>query len=300
MAPAAAPVLDLPKQSDVTRSTRRADGAAPTVVGAAEWRKAREALAAKERQLTRLHDAIVAERQELPWVEVGGYTLQGVGGPRSLEELFGDKDDLIVYHMMYNPKDEDGCPTCSFWVDSLQGAYAHIMERAELVITAAADAAKMDAWAAKRGWAIPVYSTAGSTFAADMGVEVTDEQVAVAMEFLKSAGPGRAWVAKLKEAHPDHPLALYNWGSGAPFPMRYLPGITVFHKRDGKVYKTYAAYARGLEGLQTAFAAMDLLPYGRENYWAGQIIPSQLRREGRDEGEGKPAKKAKVNGANGH
>jgi hypothetical protein len=86
------------------------------VVSQSEWLEARKALLEKEKELTRASDALAAERRELPMVKVEKeYTFKGPDDKElSLADLFGDKDQLIVYHFMFGPDDDCGCSGCSF------------------------------------------------------------------------------------------------------------------------------------------------------------------------------------------
>jgi len=84
-----------------------------------EWLTARKALLEKEKEFTRLRDQLSEERRELPWVKVEKeYLFDSVNGKETLAELFENRRQLIVYHFMYSPDWEEGCPSCSFWADN--------------------------------------------------------------------------------------------------------------------------------------------------------------------------------------
>ena len=85
------------------------------VVSRHEWTEARKARLAKEKELTRLRDELAWKRRELPWVKVTKrYVFEGPNGQQSLDDLFAARSQLIVYHFMYGPGWEEGCPSCSF------------------------------------------------------------------------------------------------------------------------------------------------------------------------------------------
>src|SRR5882757_5511431 len=96
------------------------------VVSEKEWIAARQELLKKEKELTRAMDAVSRQRRELPWVRVTkDYVFEGPNGKVTLAELFGNNDQLIVYHFMYAPGWEEGCVGCSFLSDHIDGANLH-------------------------------------------------------------------------------------------------------------------------------------------------------------------------------
>jgi len=102
----------------------------PPIVSRDEWLRARRELLAKEKDLTRMSDELARQRQELPWVPVEKqYTLQTAGGPTTLAELFDGRSQLVVYHFMFGPDYEAGCPSCSSTADSFNGVLAHLKAR---------------------------------------------------------------------------------------------------------------------------------------------------------------------------
>src|SRR5437868_845756 len=92
------------------------------VVSRDEWIEARTRLLAREKEFTRQRDQLSQERRDLPWERVEkGYVFEGAGGKVSLSELFAGRHQLIVYHFMYPPSWDEGCPHCSFWADNFDG-----------------------------------------------------------------------------------------------------------------------------------------------------------------------------------
>ncbi|MGH2466844.1 MAG: DUF899 family protein, partial [Candidatus Limnocylindrales bacterium] len=74
------------------------------VVGHDAWLAARRKHLAKEKEFTRLRDQLSRERRELPWELVDKrYEFDGERGPQTLGELFEGRNQLIVYHAMFDP-----------------------------------------------------------------------------------------------------------------------------------------------------------------------------------------------------
>src|ERR1700722_20085201 len=136
------------------------------VVSRAEWLEDRRALLIKEKQATRLRDAVNAERLALPWVKVEkAYHFATPTGEKSLAELFAGRGQLIVYHFMFGPDWEAGCPGCSFLADHLDGALPHLEHHdVTLVAVSRAPLAKIDAYRRRMGWHFPGVSSVGSDF----------------------------------------------------------------------------------------------------------------------------------------
>ncbi|HEV7763309.1 MAG TPA: DUF899 family protein, partial [Acidimicrobiales bacterium] len=86
----------------------------PRIASRDEWLTARKELLAKEKELTRQRDALNIERRNLPMVEIEkDYVLDGPDGPVKLIDLFEGRSQLIIYHFMFDPDWEDGCPSCT-------------------------------------------------------------------------------------------------------------------------------------------------------------------------------------------
>src|SRR3981189_3057424 len=102
----------------------------PKIVSRDGWLATRKKLLAKEKQLTRERDALAAERRQLPWVKLENhYVFAGANGKVTLADLFAGKSQLIVYHFMFGPEWNEGCPSCSFNMDHTDGALAHLAQR---------------------------------------------------------------------------------------------------------------------------------------------------------------------------
>ena len=92
-----------------------------------QWFTASAELLKREKEFTRLGDELARQRRELPWVPVEKqYVLQSADGARTLAELFDGRSQLVVYHFMFGPGYEGGCPSCSSTADSFNGVLAHL------------------------------------------------------------------------------------------------------------------------------------------------------------------------------
>ncbi len=211
------------------------------VVSREAWLEARRALLAKEKELTRARDRLSAERRALPWVRVAKpYVFDGPGGTQTLGDLFGGRSQLVVYHFMFGPGWAEGCPSCSFLADHIDGAAVHLAHRdVTLLAVSRAPLRQIEAFKARMGWRFPWVSSYGSDFNLDYHVsfvkaDMTNGQVSYNFE--------------LRE-----------------FPSEEAPGVSVFHKDgDGAIFNTYSAYARGLDLLIGAYNYLDLVPKGRD------------------------------------
>src|SRR6266511_5982240 len=100
------------------------------VVSRQAWAAAREELLAREKEHTRLGDELARWRRELPWVRVEKeYRFDTGDGTRTLAELFDGRSQLLVYHFMFGPSYQAGCPTCSSIADSVEGVVPHLKAR---------------------------------------------------------------------------------------------------------------------------------------------------------------------------
>jgi predicted dithiol-disulfide oxidoreductase (DUF899 family) len=206
----------------------------PKIVSRDEWLAARKALLVKEKELTRARDALNAERRRLPMVEIDKpYVFTGPDGEASLLDLFGGRRQLILGHFMFDPRWEDGCPSCSAGADEVsRGLIEHLHTRdTELVYVSRAPIEKLERWKAKKGWFFPWYSSYGSDFNYDFHATL-DESVAPLEYNYRDR-------EEYERAGSEHPFDYEQ-----PIEM---PGTSVFLRDGDRVFHTYSSYARGAE-----------------------------------------------------
>jgi predicted dithiol-disulfide oxidoreductase (DUF899 family) len=148
----------------------------PNVVTREEWLGARQELLAKEEAATRARDALNAQRRQLPMVEVEKlYVFEGPDGKAELLDLFEGRSQLIVYHFMFGPDQDAGCPNCSAFLDQI-GHLSHLRARGtEFVTVSRAPFTKLLPFKARMGWTVPWYSSATSDFNQDFGFAADEE-----------------------------------------------------------------------------------------------------------------------------
>jgi len=199
----------------------------PKIVSHKQWQTSHRALLAKEKALTRAHDALAAERRRQPMVRIDtSYVFEGSRGKARLVDFFDGRRQLILYHFMFAPGVEGwptaGCPGCSLVVDQIPHL-AHLHARdTSLVLVSLAPFSAIKRYKRRMGWTVPWYSSAGSTFNKDFGLS-TDK--------------------------------------GETF------GLSVFLRDGTNVFRTYFTSGRGVETLGTPWTFLDLTPYGRQEAW---------------------------------
>jgi predicted dithiol-disulfide oxidoreductase (DUF899 family) len=218
------------------------------VVAHEEWLAARTALLSREKEFTRLRDDLSRQRRELPWEAVGKeYAFETPAGTRSLAELFDGRSQLIVYHFMFEPEADAGCPHCSFWADNFDLNVLHLNARdVTFVAVSRAPLPKLLAYRERMGWSFDWVSSGESDFNYDFGVSFRPDEV------------GRP---------------VFNYGTLAPG-IEDREGVSVFSRDEsGSVFHTYSTYGRGIDMLNAAYHYLDLVPKGRDEegrpnqYW---------------------------------
>ena len=223
------------------------------VVSREEWATAREELLAHEKQHTRSGDELARRRRELPWVRVEKeYTLQTADGQQTLADLFDGRSQLVVYHFMFGPSYEAGCPTNSSIADSFDGLLSHLEARdVTMICVSGAPLEKLLAYRDRMGWSFNWASSYESDFSADLGFSSTDEQK-------------RAWPTSMLDQLP--PIAARNARESGTDLLSYLAegfGFSAFALDDGVVYQTYSTTGRGVEFLMGYYEVLDRTPQGR-------------------------------------
>jgi predicted dithiol-disulfide oxidoreductase (DUF899 family) len=203
----------------------------PPVVSEAEWREAHETLLAKEKAASRARDALAAERRRLPRVRIEkDYVFDGPDGEARLVDLFDGRRQLIVYHFMFGPNQDEGCDGCSMVVDQI-GHLAHLHARdTSFVLVSRAPLVKIEPYKERMGWTIPWFSSFGSDFNVDFGLS------------------------------PETPQE-GTYQDGETF------GLSVFFRHGDEVFRTYFTNRRGVEALGSVWTFLDLTPLGRQENW---------------------------------
>ena len=211
------------------------------VVSHEEWLAARRAFLETEKEFTRVRDELSRQRRALPWERVEKpYLFDGPRGPRTLPELFEGRSQLAVYHFMFAPEWDEGCPHCSFWADNFDGIGAHLAQRdVTFVAISRAPLAKLEAFKARMGWRFDWLSSLRSDFNYDLQVSFRPEDLA-----------RKAVAYNYETTDDDH---------------TDREGASVFYRdASGAVFHTYSTYARGIDILNGAYHWLDLVPKGRD------------------------------------
>lgn len=215
----------------------------PKIVSRDEWLAARQQLLAREKELTRLRDALNAERRQLPWVQLeAAYRFDGPDGPTTFADLFGGRSQLIVYHFMFGEGWEEPCKSCCYVMDHIDGTLPHLHARdTAFVAVSQASLPVLQAFQRRMGWKFKWVSAHGSRFSSDFHVSFTRSEMEA----------GR--VQYNFQAFPPGPM-----------PTEELPGVSVFIRRGERIFHTYSTYARGLDPLIGTYQWLDLTPKGRD------------------------------------
>src|SRR3989442_11024309 len=149
-----------------TGGVRKTEATMPghTIVSREKWLEARKAHLAREKEITRLRDQLSAERRAMPWVKVDEpYAFERPEGKATLADLFDGRRQLIVYHFMFGPGWAEGCPSCSFLADHIDGSVVHLAARdVRLAVVSRAPLAEIGAFQKRMGWRVPLVSCYGS------------------------------------------------------------------------------------------------------------------------------------------
>lgn len=213
------------------------------VVSHSEWVKARTELLKREKEFTHAREAMAQILRELPWEKVEKeYVFAGEKGRVTLADLFDGRSQLVVYHFMFAPGWDEGCPGCSFMADHIDGPNLHLRHHdVTLMCVSHAPYSKLAAYQKRMGWHFPWVSSEGSDFNYDFGVSFTQQQL-------------------------DKGELPYNYTTMTEkrYQSEELPGLSVFYKDpSGQIFRTYSTYARGLDRFLGAYHFLDVTPLGR-------------------------------------
>jgi predicted dithiol-disulfide oxidoreductase (DUF899 family) len=216
------------------------------VVSHPEWIEARRELLKKEKEFTRLRDQLSQWRRDLPWERVEkSYVFEGPTGKESLSDLFDGRSQLVVYHFMFAPDWDAGCPHCSHWADNFDRVIVHLNQRnVTMIAVSRALYSKLVVYERRMGWSFKWVSSFGSDFNFDYQASFTPNQLA-------------------------EKRAFYNFVEQDPG-VSEREGVSIFYKdRKGHIFHTYSTYARGIDTLNVDYQYLDLVPKGRDENGKG-------------------------------
>jgi predicted dithiol-disulfide oxidoreductase (DUF899 family) len=222
------------------------------VVSHEEWLAARRALLEREKAFTRQYDEMSRLQRSLPWERVTKeYCFEGQDGTKTLADLFDGRSQLIVYHFMFHPDDQAGCPHCSLRADGFAGIGVHLNHRdVTMVVVSRGPYAKLAEYRQRMGWGFTWVSSRGSDFNFDYQVSFTPEEMAAKR-------------------------ALYNFTIRDP-KAGEREGHSIFYKNQSDmVFHSYSCYDRGNDKLNLHYHYLDLVPKGRDEGGRG---PHWVRR----------------------
>src|SRR4051794_21221196 len=215
-----------------------------------EWQAEREELLREEKELTSRGDELARRRRELPWVPVENeYRFETEDGTRTLAELFAGRSQLLIYHFMFGPSYEAGCPVCSSIADTINPNAAHLAARdVTMLLVSRAPIEKLQAYKRRMGWSLEWASAGGTDFNRDLGFTNTEEELRAFLE-----GEIPAVVQRNAESSGTDVAGYVTEG----------PGLSAYALSDGTVYRTYVTTARGLEFAMAYYGLLDRTPAGR-------------------------------------
>jgi len=229
-----------------------------------EWQAERDELLKQEKELTRHGDELARKRRELPWVPVEkDYRFETDDGTKTLADLFDGRSQLLVYHFMFGPSWEAGCPVCSSIADTLDPQVVHLKARdTTLLLASRAPLEKLLAFREGMGWGIEWVSSGGSDFNRDLGFLYTEEELKPFLE---------------RETPPTVEQNARMCGTDVVGYVSEGPGLSAYALSDGAVYRTYVTTARGLEPAMAYYGLLDRTPKGRDE---SASEPLWIRRHG--------------------
>lgn len=180
------------------------------------------------------------------------YVFTGPDGEVGLAGLFEGRRQLIIYHFMWRhaesgfPGEDQGCPTCSFLVDSI-GDPSHLHYcGTTLALVSRAPLASIERFRQRMGWPLPWYSSAGSDFNYDFHTSIDEDIAPIEYNYMDKATLQRT----------------------APFIRSGTDafGASVFLREGDRVFHAYSAYGRGVDQLMNTYNWLDLTPLGRQRH----------------------------------
>ncbi len=233
------------------------------VVSAEQWLEARRALLTEEKAFTRERDRLSQRRRELPWVRVDQeYVFRGMEGSLSLRDLFDGRSQLVVYHFMFGPEWQEGCPGCSLLCDQVDGARQHFEHNdVSFVAVSRGPIEKLQAYRERMSWKFRWVSSAAGEFNFDYHVS-------------------------FPKGTREHGV-FYNFNDCPDPEIDELSGVSVFYQDDdGTIYHTYSTYGRGGEMFLAVYGWLDVVPKGRNETKNGNLT-DWTKRHDRYENDGR-------------
>jgi predicted dithiol-disulfide oxidoreductase (DUF899 family) len=230
------------------------------VVPHRDWIEARSELLKKEKEFTRLRDQLSQQRRNLPWERVEkSYAFEGPNGKETLSDLFDRRSQLVVYHFMFAPDWDAGCPHCSHWADNFDRVIVHLNQRdVTMIAVSRAPYSKLIVYEERMGWNFKWVSSFDNDFNFDYQASFTPGQLA-------------------------EKRAFYNFVEQDPG-VSEREGVSIFYKdRKGDIFHTYSTYARGIDMMNVDYQYLDLVPKGRDENGKG---PFWVRRHDEYQGSG--------------
>jgi predicted dithiol-disulfide oxidoreductase (DUF899 family) len=211
------------------------------VVSHGAWVAARTALLREEKELTHRREELARRRRTLPWEKVEkDYVFEGPTGKATLSDLFDGRSQLIVYHFMFLPEDDQGCPHCSFWADHYDATLPHLNARdVSFAVIARAPLPQIEKFKQRMGWRFTWLSSGNTDFNYDFQVSFRRKDV-------------------------EDGNATYNY-EALKMNTTDLQGISVFYRDEaGQIFHTYSTFARGIDMVNPTYQFLDLVPKGRD------------------------------------
>jgi predicted dithiol-disulfide oxidoreductase (DUF899 family) len=216
------------------------------VVSQREWIEARRELLKKEKEFTRLRDQLSQWRRDLPWERLEkSYVFEGPNGKENLSDLFDGRSQLVVYHFMFAPDWDAGCPHCSHWADNFDRVIVHLNQRdVTMIAVSRAPHSKLAIYERRMGWSFKWVSSFESDFNFDYQASFTPSQLTEKRAFYNFV-------------EQDHGVS-------------EREGVSIFYKdRKGEIFHTYSTYARGIDMMNVDYQYLDLVPKGRDENGKG-------------------------------
>jgi predicted dithiol-disulfide oxidoreductase (DUF899 family) len=226
----------------------------PAVVSKADWLTARQELLVREKQATRARDELNAARRRLPMVLIDkDYVFEGPDGKASLVGLFEGRRQLVIYHFMFGPDWDTGCPSCTNFSGQVGSLESLNATQTTFAAVSRAPLAKITPYKQRMGWTFPWYSSYGSDFNYDFHVTLDGSVAPIEYNYRTRAQQEKEGSPRARYFDGEQPIE--------------LPGLSCFLRDDDRVFHTYSTYGRGTDNIGFAVNVLDLTALGRQQDW---------------------------------